>query len=121
MKAFQIVTIEREYASGGTQVGRLLGKALGVPVYGREILEIAAQESGTTPEYIEQLEETDTNSLLYSLVAMGKTSLASCQRSPAQTSSTCWKGRSSKGWPSRDCVLVGRCGGLGAAGAGEMC
>ena len=75
MKAFQIVTIEREYASGGTQVGRLLGKALGVPVYGREILEIAAQESGTTPEYIEQLEETDTNSLLYSLVAMGKTSL----------------------------------------------
>ena len=32
MKAFQIVTIEREYASGGTQVGRLLGKALGVPV-----------------------------------------------------------------------------------------
>ena len=41
----------------------------------REILEIAAQESGTTPEYIEQLEETDTNSLLYSLVAMGKTSL----------------------------------------------
>ena len=73
MKAFQIVTIEREYASGGTQVGRLLGKALGVPVYGREILEIAAKESGTTPEYIEQLEETDTNSLLYSLVAMAKT------------------------------------------------
>ena len=33
MKAFQIVTIEREYASGGTQVGRLLGKALGCLLY----------------------------------------------------------------------------------------
>ena len=121
MKAFQIVTIEREYASGGTQVGRLLGKALGVPVYGREILEIAARESGTTPEYIEQLEETDTNSLLYSLVAMGKTSLASCQRSPARTSSTCWKGRSSKGWPTRGLRAGGPVRGLGGCGSGEMC
>ena len=121
MKAFQIVTIEREYASGGTQVGRLLGKALGVPVYGREILEIAAQESGTTPEYIEQLEETDTNSLLYSLVAMGRPPWASCQRSPARTSSTCWKGRSSKGWPTRGPACWWAGARAGCCGSGEMC
>ena len=73
MKRYCIITIEREYASGGSLVGKLVGQALGVPVYGREILEIAAREGGTTPEYIEHLEETDTNSLLYSLVAMAKT------------------------------------------------
>ena len=73
MKGYRYVTIEREYASGGAQVGQLVGQALGVPVYGREILEMAAQEGGTTPEYMEHLEETDTNSLLYSLVAMAKT------------------------------------------------
>lgn len=73
MKRYCIITIEREYASGGSQVGKLVGQALGIPVYGREILEIAAREGGTTPEYIEHLEETDTNSLLYSLVAMAKT------------------------------------------------
>ena len=73
MKGYRYVTIEREYASGGAQVGRLVGQALGMPVYGREILEMAAQEGGTTPEYMEHLEETDTNSLLYSLVAMAKT------------------------------------------------
>ena len=72
MKRYCIITIEREYASGGSQVGKLVGQALGIPVYGREILEIAAREGGTTPEYIEHLEETDTNSLLYSLVAMAK-------------------------------------------------
>ena len=70
---YRVITIEREYASGGTQVGKLAGRALGIPVYGREILEMVAQEGHTTPEYIEHLEETDTNSLLYSLVAMAKT------------------------------------------------
>ena len=73
MKRYCIITIEREYASGGSLVGKLVGQALGIPVYGREILEIAAREGGTTPEYIEHLEETGTNSLLYSLVAMAKT------------------------------------------------
>ena len=50
MKRYCIITIEREYASGGSLVGKLVGQALGVPVYGREILEIAAREGGTTPE-----------------------------------------------------------------------
>lgn len=112
MKAFQIVTIEREYASGGTQVGRLLGKALGVPVYGREILEIAAQESGTTPEYIEQLEETDTNSLLYSLVAMGKTSLGQLPEISRTDQLNVLEGEIIQRLAQQGpCVLVGRCAG----------
>ena len=73
MKGYHIITIEREYASGGSLVGKLTGEALGIPVYGREILELAAREGGTTPDYIEHLEETATNSLLYSLAAMAKT------------------------------------------------
>ena len=44
MKRYCIITIEREYASGGSLVGKLVGQALGVPVYGREILEIAAEQ-----------------------------------------------------------------------------
>ena len=112
MKAFQIVTIEREYASGGTQVGRLLGKALGVPVYGREILEIAARESGTTPEYIEQLEETDTNSLLYSLVAMGKTSLGQLPEISRTDQLNVLEGEIIQRLAHQGpCVLVGRCAG----------
>ena len=39
MKRYCIITIEREYASGGSLVGKLVGHALGIPVYGREILE----------------------------------------------------------------------------------
>ena len=83
---YRVITIEREYASGGTQVGKLAGRALGIPVYGREILEMVAQEGHTTPEYIEHLEETDTNSLLYSWWPWPKPPRASCRRSPARTS-----------------------------------
>lgn len=70
---YHIITIEREFASGGSEVGKLLSQKLGIPVYGREILEQAAEQWHVTPEHIEHLEESSTNSLLYSLVVMGRT------------------------------------------------
>lgn len=112
MKPFRVVAIEREYASGGSLVGKRLGQLLGVPVYGREILEMAARESGTTPEYIEQLEETDTSSLLYSLVAMGKTTLGQLPGISRTDQLNVLEGgiiqRLAQQGP---CVLVGRCAG----------
>jgi cytidylate kinase len=69
---YNIIAIEREYASGGRTVGALVGELLGMPVYGREILELAAEKGNTTPAALEHLEETVTNSLLYSLLVMGQ-------------------------------------------------
>ena len=56
MKRYCIITIEREYASGGSLVGKLVGQALGIPVYGREILEIAAREGGRSEEHTSELQ-----------------------------------------------------------------
>ena len=39
----RIITIEREYASGGREVGELVAKQLGIPFYNREILEISGK------------------------------------------------------------------------------
>ncbi|MFR1501406.1 MAG: cytidylate kinase family protein, partial [Ruminococcus sp.] len=39
----RIITIEREYASGGREVGELVAKQLGIPFYNREILEMASE------------------------------------------------------------------------------
>lgn len=72
MKAFNIVTIEREYASGGTEIGKLLSKKLDIPAYGNEILEYLAKKLGVSPENLEDHEETKTNSLLYSLYLIAK-------------------------------------------------
>ncbi|MCI8814495.1 MAG: cytidylate kinase-like family protein [Lachnospiraceae bacterium] len=64
---YQIVAIEREYATGGQDIGARVGEMLGIPCYGRDILQMAAQEWNTKAEYIEHLEENFTNSLLYSI------------------------------------------------------
>ena len=109
---YRVITIEREYASGGTQVGKLAGLALGIPVYGREILEMVAQEGHTTPEYIEHLEETDTNSLLYSLVAMAKTAKGQLPEISRTDQLNLLEGRMIERLAQQGpCVIVGRCAG----------
>ena len=65
----RILTLDRQYASGGRAVGKAVADALGVPCYNREILEYAAERSGQTPEHLERLEETANTGLISSLQA----------------------------------------------------
>ena len=65
-----IITIGREFGSGGKELGTRLGEKLGIPVYDKELLNEAAKESGYSKEIFEQHDEKPTNSFLYSL-AMG--------------------------------------------------
>lgn len=67
---FHVIAIEREYASGGREIGRKVAERLGIPCYGREILEMAAKRKGTSVEYLEAIEEKATGSLLYSMYVM---------------------------------------------------
>ena len=67
--SYRIMTLERQYASGGRAVGKAVADALGVPCYNREILEYAAERSGQTPEHLERLEETANTGLISSLQA----------------------------------------------------
>ena len=67
--SYRILTLERQYASGGRDVGKAVADALGVPCYNREILEYAAERSGQTPEHLERLEETANTGLISSLQA----------------------------------------------------
>ena len=67
MMKYHIITIEREYASGGSEIGTRVGLQLDIPCYGKEVLERAAEKMNTVPERLVQLEETTSNSLLYSL------------------------------------------------------
>lgn len=64
---YNIITIEREYASGGREIGKWVAKRLGLPYYGKEILEMAAKRYSVSPEQLELLEERATNSFMYSL------------------------------------------------------
>ena len=52
-----IITIGREYGSGGREIGELVAKKLGIPFYDKEILTRAAQESGLCEEVMEHHDE----------------------------------------------------------------
>ena len=69
---YRYLTIEREYGSGGTEIGRRLSEKLGIPCFGREILEEVSKERHISIESIEHCEETVTNSLLYSVYLMSQ-------------------------------------------------
>ena len=63
-----IITIGREYGSGGRQIGQEVAKYFGIKCYDKELLEHAANESGICKELFENHDEKPTNSFLYSLV-----------------------------------------------------
>lgn len=62
-----IVALNRQYGSGGKEVGKKLAKALGIPLYDSEILDLAAEKSGIKKEYFEKVDEKPTDSFLYAL------------------------------------------------------
>ena len=67
MSSKRFVTITRQYGSGGHDIGKALAKALGIGFYDKELISLAARESGIAPEVFEKADERPANSLLYSL------------------------------------------------------
>lgn len=66
----KIITISRQYGSGGREIGEKLAKALSIPFYDNELITLAAKESGFAEAAFEKAEDKASNSLLYS-IAMG--------------------------------------------------
>ena len=71
MKKFSL-TIARQYGSGGREIGLCVADMLGVKAYGRELINLAAQESGMSEDILHIADEKHPSSLLYTL-AMGST------------------------------------------------
>jgi hypothetical protein len=68
MAAKFIITINRQYGSHGREIGRKVAQELGVKYYDKELISLAAQESGYAQSMFENADEKPSNSLLYSLV-----------------------------------------------------
>ena len=73
-----IITIGRQYGSAGREIGEKVAEYFGIKCYDKELLAVAAKESGLCHELFESHDEKPTNSFLYSLVmdtySMGYTS-----------------------------------------------
>jgi cytidylate kinase len=68
MKTNCVITIGRQFGSGGRYVGRMLAEKLGIPFYDKELLSEAAKQSGICEEIFEDHDEKPTRSLLFNLV-----------------------------------------------------
>ena len=50
----KIITISRQFGSGGRSIGKQVAAQLGIPCYDQQLLEQIAQESGFTKEFIQE-------------------------------------------------------------------
>ena len=58
-----IITIAREHGSGGKQIGKLLAEKLNIPFYCKEVMLLAAEESGLDKEFISNIDDNSPNVL----------------------------------------------------------
>ncbi len=64
----EIITIGRQFGSGGHEVGRRLAAELGLKLYDKELLKMMARESNICEQVLEDYDEKNTGSLLYSIM-----------------------------------------------------
>lgn len=112
MNSKTVITIGRQFGSGGKEIGEKLAKDLGIKCYDKELLELAAKESGLCAELFENHDEKPTNSFLYSLVmdtySLGYTS--SYSDMPINHKVFLAQFDTIKKLAEREsCVIVGRC------------
>ena len=65
----KLITISRQYGSGGRIIGKILAEKLGVPFYDREIIDMAVEASGYSREVIEGAEMKAKSGFAYSLAS----------------------------------------------------
>ena len=62
----KIMTISREFGSGGRSVGRMVAEKLGIPFYDKELVDQVALESGFAPKFVEEHGEHAPGKSLFS-------------------------------------------------------
>ena len=99
MKA--IITIGREYGSGGRLVAKKLSEALNIPFYDKEVIQGVVKKTGFAENFVRDAERRPTNSFIYDLYF----SAQSPQDQVFIAQSGVIKELAAKG----GCVIVGRC------------
>ncbi len=102
-----IITIGRQYGSGGKEIGEKLASKLGIAFYDNELLTIAAQKSGLSQSALSEFDETPTSSFIYNMYvnSMSGVDVVPMNQQLAFAQFDAIKEVAKSG----DCVIVGRC------------
>lgn len=101
---YPIITIAREHGSGGRIIAQMVSKKLDIPVYDKTIIDIAAQESGLSPEFIAEAEKRRSSTFIYNLYLSSTNVSIIDQVYLAQAHVI------KKAAEEGPCIIVGRCG-----------
>ena len=72
--AKKIITISREFGSGGRFIGEEVAKKLGIAYYDKNIINHIAEESGLSPDYIQEKAELSPKKGLFAYALVGRDS-----------------------------------------------
>jgi cytidylate kinase len=108
-----IITIARQYGSGGKTIGENLAKDLGIPCYGREIIKIASEDSGISEQIFNQFDEKLDMSIMKRLttrVYTGKLLSPESAKFVSDQNLFNYQAKIIKGLAEQEsCVIIGRC------------
>ncbi len=109
-----VITIERQYGSGGRIVGQLLSERLGIPYYDDEILSMTAERSAVGEQYFRLADERAGNNLLRRIVGGMRDTLAGHPKIEGDVTSpdNLFKFQSEvirELADSESCIIIGRC------------
>lgn len=109
-----VITIGREYGSGGLEIARRVAAKLGINVYDKELIALTAKHSGLSEDVLSEVDETAANSFLYALSSgafAGNTAISSGVASlPVSDKAFMGCSQTIKELADKEsCVIVGRC------------
>ena len=110
-----VLTIERQYGSGGRLTGKRLAEELGIHFYDEEILKMTSETSAIGEQYFRLADERAGNNLLYRIVTGMKPELTEPDKDGPNITSpeNLFRFQSSvirRLAASETCIIVGRCG-----------
>ena len=108
-----IITIARQYGSGGREIGERVAEMLGIPIYDKELIKDAATKGSLNEDIIKNADESAANSLLYTL-AMGSNVLGTTMhfgyKMPINDKLFILQSEAIKEYANNgSCVIIGRC------------
>lgn len=107
--ATPIITISREYGSGGHLIGQRIAQDLGIKFYDKDLIKLVAQESGFSEEFINEKEQHMSSSLLYQMIMQDYEVLIEKSLSPDDALFVAQSRVIRRLASECPCVIVGRC------------
>ena len=104
-----VITIAREYGSGGREIGQRLSQSLGIPFYDKELIDLAAKENGMKTDYVAAHEQNIPSNLLYEMIMQDFTAPVERSLSFDDALFVTQSKIIRKLATEQSCIIVGRC------------